>query len=129
MKGSLRTKRLFLDIHSGMWSLLVPWGGKFDFQDIPAGRVDSWQVLTNLMQAPFKDISNQVCMLLTHFKRTLLCVPTDGSYRGRDELLSGGDVCHTAGMPSRQGLQDESWRHKSDAKWLPARELQMLVSC
>lgn len=96
MKGSLRTKRLFLDIHSGMWSLLVPWGGKLDFQDIPAARVDSWQVLTNLMQAPFKDISNQVCMLLTHLKSTFLCVLTDGSYRGRDEVMAAMCVIQLA---------------------------------
>eukprot|EP00775_Hariotina_reticulata_P009402 gene9402-9566_t len=49
-----------LNRNCGMWSLMTPWGGVYDYWSIPATTVDKWQTMMNLMQAPFKDTSNKI---------------------------------------------------------------------
>lgn len=57
---SLGRKALWVDVHSGTWSLMTPWGGRFDFSDVPADTVARWQGLLDVMQPPFRSADNAI---------------------------------------------------------------------
>lgn len=45
---------LYVDVHSGQWSIMCPWGGSFDYKTLRRGTVPACQKLFNTMQPAFR---------------------------------------------------------------------------
>ncbi len=51
---TLSSKAFFVDVHSGIWSLMCPWGGSFEMSTLDSSLVQECEALFNAMQPSFR---------------------------------------------------------------------------
>lgn len=55
-----------MDVHSGLWSLMCPWGGSFNYHKLRNGTAAGCQALFDIMQPAFR------CDMRPHYT-VMLC--------------------------------------------------------